>query len=255
MQLRNARRVLVTGATGFLGFRVLVALLEAGADVTALAQPDRQDQLASLQDRITIATADVWNRASLKGRARGQGAIIHLVGSPRADPTRGLTHNQLNLVPARHVIGMAISDGVPYVVLLSAVMRPGDLSGEYIRSKRDAEDYLQNSGVDWTIVRAPALFAPGRASGLGIMSRLGRLFPLGLLLDRFLPLSVDTAARGLAGMALNPRPFINQTVYAAQLRRVARQSQFRRPLLGTFRLSDADPEGLNEPPFGWLPPR
>ncbi len=50
--------------------------------------------------------------------------MIHLVGSMRAQPERGLTYHQLNLVSARNVISMAVSDGVPYFVLLSAAIEP-----------------------------------------------------------------------------------------------------------------------------------
>lgn len=254
MQARNNRKVLVTGATGFLGYRVVMALLELGADVTVLARPDRTELLSSLQNRITILNADVWNKASLKGRARGQGVILHLVGSPHADSSRGLTHHQLNLVPARHVIGMAISDGVPNIVLLSSAARPFDVSGEYIRSKRESEEYLQNSGVEWTIVRAPDVFLPKQSFSLRFISLIGRIFPLNLLFGNILPLPVDIAARGIASLALTPQAFQNRIIYARQLRKLARSQQNQRPLMGPVFNKSNDNDTINEPPFGWMPP-
>lgn len=254
---RETGRVLVTGGTGFLGFRVVAALVEAGATVTVMVRPGQEEKLQALGDRIQLSYADVWNKASLKGRARGHDVILHLVGSTRAEPERGLTYQQINLVSARNVTGMAVSDGVPRMILLSAVIRP--LIGEYIRSKREAEEYLRNSGLNWTIVRAPSLFAPsGRNLGLQILSFFGASFPFNLLANRILPLPVDIAARGMAQLALKPDAYEDRIIFARHLRQLAKGSKAtrqRRPLLQPQQRFDADPEGLDEPPFGWLPPR
>ncbi|MCB9435503.1 MAG: NAD(P)H-binding protein [Anaerolineales bacterium] len=253
MQVQRPKRILVTGGTGFLGFRVVMALLELEAEVTLIARPDRRDILAPLQGKVTITHADVWNRASLKGRARGHDSVVHLVGSTHTDPARGLTYNQINLVSARNVTAMTVSDGVPYMVLLSTIMRPLDLPGEYIRSKREAEDYLKNTGLDWTIVRAPALFSPRRHWGLRLASVFGALFPFNLLAGHLMPLSVDITARAIARMAVYPQVMRNRTVYAPQLRRVARQSRLRQPLARPI-FSAQGNEDIDEVPFGWLPP-
>ncbi|MBI5928442.1 MAG: NAD(P)H-binding protein [Chloroflexi bacterium] len=251
-------RVLVTGGTGFLGFRVVAALLEAGANVSVMVRPGQEEKLQALGDRIQLNYADVWNKASLKGRARGHSTIVHLVGSTRAEPERGLTYQQINLVSARNVTSMAVSDGVPRMILLSAVIRPLSLSGEYIRSKREAEEYLQNSGLNWTIVRAPSLFAPNtRNFGLQAFAFFGALFPFNLFSTRMLPLPVDIAARGIAQLALKPETHEDRIIYARQLRQLAKGSRAarqRRPLIQPQQRYDADPEGLDEPPFGWLPP-
>lgn len=257
MVANSIGRVLVTGGTGFIGYLVITALLEADADVTALVRPDDEKSLPP-DDRINITYADVWNRASLKGRARNHSVVIHLIGSTHHDPTRGLTHHQINLVSARHVTGMAVSDGVPYMILLSAAVRPGDLPGEYIRSKREAEDYLIHSGLDWTIVRAPALYpSESRNPFIRSLSLLGAIFPLSLLIGKVMPLSADMAARGISGLALNPSIFENRIIFANHLRSVAKlNGKNRQPLAKTIRRSghDDDPEGLEEPPFGWFPP-
>jgi uncharacterized protein YbjT (DUF2867 family) len=253
---RQSGRILVTGGTGFLGFRVVAALLEANADVTALVRPGQEEKLQVFGERLRIVYADVWNKGSLKGRARGYGVVIHLVGSTRAHPKRGFTYQQINLVSARNVTSMAVSDGVTRMILLSAVLRPLALAGDYILSKREAEDYLRNSGLDWTIVRASSLFAPSqRGMALRLISLGGAIFPLNLLFGKYLPLPVDVAARGIAQVALKPELHQNQVIFARQLRQLAKASRQRRPLAQPVRARDTDPEGLDEPPFGWLPPR
>ena len=152
MARRNWNRIFVTGGTSFLGLRVVAALIEQGADVTVLVRPENEDKLGALRRHVRLVSGNVWDRASLKGRSRGHGAVVHLVGSIHAQPERGLTFQQLNLVSARNAISMAVSDGVPYFVLLSAVAKPLGVSSEYIYSKREAEDYLRGSGLTWAIV-------------------------------------------------------------------------------------------------------
>lgn len=260
MPRRNWNKVFITGATSFVGLRVVSALVEAGADVTVLVQPDHEEKLGALRRHVRMVSGDVWTPASLKGRSRGHGVVIHLVGSIRAQPQRGLTFHQLNLVSARNVISMAVGDGVPYFVLLSAVYRPPGVSIEYLRSKREAEEYLQNSGLRWAIVRAPMLFDRAQYGGrfVAFLSAVGALPVLRVIFGRRAPLPVDIVARGIAQAALQLELPRNQRLYAGDLRRlgrVTRERQRGRRGSRTPRpqsLSGSLPE--DETPFGWLPP-
>ena len=252
--LQSNVKILVTGATGFLGYRVVIALLEAGVSVSVLVQPDRQESLAPLAEYVDFIEGDVWNKASLKGRARNHQVVVHLVGSHHIDPARGLTYNQINLVSARHVTAMAVSDGVPHMVLLSTIVRPLDLPGAYVRSKRDAESYLIASGLHWTVVRAPALYLPQQSSLLRLVALLGGLVPFRWLIGRYLPLSVNVAARGIAGVALNPMAYHQKTIYVSQLRRIARKLARQTPAIRPISSNSRYAEDV-ESPFGWMPPR
>jgi len=253
----RVERILVTGATGFLGFRVVLALLDADIAVTVITTPEQDGVLAPIADRLQILHADIWSRASLKGLSRGQDGIIHLVGSTKADPSRGLTYQQINLVSARNVIGMAISDGVLNCMLLSAAALPGMMPSQYIFSKREAEDYLLNSGLQPLIVRAPALFEPSINRPLLSVLELGAILPpTRWLISQYIPLPVDIAARGIAHLALNIHDYAGRIYYANDLRKLARRSSaspnaLRRQLVAPSR---SEGDMLEDVPFGWLPP-
>ncbi|NDJ79022.1 MAG: NAD(P)H-binding protein [Chloroflexi bacterium] len=259
MARRNWNRIFVTGGTSFVGLRVIAALVEEGADITVLVQPDSAEKLGPLRRHVRLEAGDVWNNASLKGRSRGYGAVIHLVGSTHAQPARGLTFQQLNLVPARNVIGMAVGDGVPYVVLLSAVSSPSGVSAEYLRSKREAEEYLRNSGLNWAIVRAPVLFDRRQRGGgfFILLSRVGALPFLRVFFGRKAPLPVDVASRAIARLALEPDFPRNQLLYAGNLRRLGRAKRNRQhqPKTTRSRRQRSAAASLEDDnvPFGWLP--
>ena len=258
MPRRNWNKVFVTGGTGFVGLRVLSALVEAGADVTALVHPDHEERLGILRRYVRVEHGDVWNAASLKGRARGHGVVVHMVGSLRAQPERGLTYRQLNLVSARNVVGMAVGDGVPYFVLLSAAHRPAGVPKEYLHSKREAEAYLQTSGLRWAIVRAPLIFDRAQPGGrfFAFLAWVGALPLLRVFFGRRTPLPVDVVARGMARLALQPELPADRLLYAGDLRRLGRVPRGWRPRVAVPRVralrTGEDDE--DDVPFGWLPP-
>lgn len=256
--VQSVKRVFVTGGTGFLGYRVIRALLDEGTDVTVLVQPGGEEKLGALRGRIQWVPGDVWNPGSLRGRARNHNVAIHLVGGVKPDPARGLTFRHLNFVSARNVAQMAVSDGVAHFILLSAsnpLFGIGGATG-YLESKREAESYLQKSGLTWTIVRAPPLYAPGegRNPAFLLISVLSHIPLLGLPFSPQAPLAVDTAARGIASLALSSDSSHDRLIQPRQLRRLGRSMERRlMPIPDPTDSSDEEP-GLDEPPFGWLPP-
>jgi uncharacterized protein YbjT (DUF2867 family) len=255
LQRVEQKRVMVTGATGFLGFRVAAALIEAGAQVSVLIQREQEEKIQALADKVKIFYGDLWNRGSLKGQGRGHHVLVHLVGSTRADPVRGMTFQQVNLVAARNAIGMAVSDGITHFALLSVAALPGMVPGEYIRSKREAEEYLIGSGLQAIIIRAPFLYIPSlRNPFISLEAGLGVLPPFRWLVGRYMPLSVDVTARGIAAAALNAPMFEDRILYAKDLRKLAR-SQGKRPisLRPAIVPRRQELDLLDETPFGWLP--
>ncbi len=175
-------RVLVTGGGTFLGNSIAAALLAEGAEVTLLVRPGAEDKLGSLAERARWYSANVWDSASLKGRARGHGVVIHTVGSLSADPAQGLTFQYLNFVSARNVANMCVNSGVPHMVLLSSVRAPW-INGQYIAAKREAETYIPRVGLRSTVIRAPISYLRGmrRRPFYGLMTLLGSIPPLSWL--------------------------------------------------------------------------
>lgn len=76
-QALAGRKVLVTGATGFLGSRLVEALADAGADVTAVARnPARAGRIA--RKGVRILQADLLRRREVEAAARGQEVVFSL---------------------------------------------------------------------------------------------------------------------------------------------------------------------------------
>jgi uncharacterized protein YbjT (DUF2867 family) len=255
------RRILVTGGGTFLGDNIAAALLAEGAEVTLLVRPGAEDNLGPLAQRTRWGTADIWNPASLRGRARGHASVIHTVGSMVADPALGLNHHWLNFVSARNVANMCVSDGVPHMLLMSTARAPW-VSAHYLRAKREAESYITRVGLNATIIRAPVAYQRGqrRHPFYWLMTLLGSTPIIAWFgFGRIAPIPVDMLARGVARITLDKNR--SRTIYyAADLRKrnTPREARGAAPILPDeesssrpvtpFQLLDEDT------PFGWTPP-
>jgi uncharacterized protein YbjT (DUF2867 family) len=238
MSKTRGNRVLVTGGDTFAGINITSALLADGAEVTLLIRDGNQTELGPLANRVTWHVANVWDAASLKGRARGHRAVIHTVGSMTDDPSRGLTFQRLNVTSARNVANMCVSDGVPHLVLMSAARAPW-VNGRYVQAKREAEQYVRRVGLRASLVRAPLVYTRGTPRPLfyRLMTLLGSVPPLSWTsLGNIVPMPVDMMARGVARLAFDP-PATQRIYRARDLRRLntadERRGQHRPPVNAT----------------------
>ncbi len=233
-------RVLVIGGGTFVGKQVAAALLAEGTAVTLVVRPGAVDKLGPLRDEVDWVEADVWNPASLKGRARRAHTVIHTVGGTKDDPATGLTFHYLNFMSLRNVTDMCISDGAPHLILISAASAPW-LPRPYLRSKREAENYLGRVGLRGTVVRAPLLYTRGKSRPLvyRLVSLTSKVTPF---FRRSAPLPTDVFARGVARLATGSADG-RRIYYAADLRRLNTREERR----GIPRTPNPSPVVIEEP--------
>lgn len=262
MTHEKQKRVLITGGGTFLGINLASALLSEGLEVSLIIRQGNEQRLGLLESRVRWSVADVWDIAALKGRSRGHGTVIHTVGSMVDDPSQGLTYQRLNVVSARNVANMCVSDGVPHFILLSAVNAPW-VNGKYVQAKRDAESYVRRIGLKTSIIRAPIAYVRGTNRPLfyRIMTLFGSIPPLSWThIGRIAPMPLDIMVRGIARIAKNP-PDNTKIYYSGHLRRLNKREELRGdvPAMQTFEAIEDTKipfETLDEDtPFGWVPPR
>lgn len=145
--------VAVTGATGFVGQAFLDAAETAGIEVRALTRrgmPRRRG--------VEWQRGDLHNRTTLAKLVERAEAVIHIAGVVNTpDPTGfhlGNVEGTLALVEA------AVAAGVPRLVFVSSLAAREPRLSAYGASKRKAEQVVAASGLDWTIVRPPAIYGP-----------------------------------------------------------------------------------------------
>jgi UDP-glucose 4-epimerase len=145
--------IAITGATGFVGQALLDAAETHGVEVRALtrrATPERPG--------VEWLRGDLHNRATLARLVERAEAVIHVAGVVNTpDPTGfhlGNVEGTLELVEA------AVAAGVPRLVFVSSLAAREPQLSAYGASKRKAEQLVAASGLDWTVVRPPAIYGP-----------------------------------------------------------------------------------------------
>lgn len=117
----SASRILVTGATGFLGANVVGALLQRGHEVVALVR-DPSSRLArklGSQPGVTLATGDVLDAASVEAAAAGCSAVLHCAGKVSRASEHASMMTQVNVEGVATVLAACERAGVRRAVLAS----------------------------------------------------------------------------------------------------------------------------------------
>lgn len=143
----------VTGGTGFVGQAVLDEAVRRGIAVRALA---RREQPA--RDGVEWVRGDLSDALALAQLFAGADAVLHVAGMVNA-PDFAAFH-ACNVAGTEAVIEAARDAGVARFVAVSSLAAREPALSAYGRSKRLAEEAVQTSGLDWTIVRPPAVYGP-----------------------------------------------------------------------------------------------
>jgi len=148
-------RVLVTGATGFIGGNVARKLIEAGFEVNALIRKG-SNTLNIKELPLNIFTGDLRNKASLKRAVKGCKGLFHIAASYSFWSSNPGEFYEINVEGTKNIIKAAVEEGVCRIVYTSSestikvagngrlgnedeLNNLNDLAGDYKKSKLMAE--------------------------------------------------------------------------------------------------------------------
>jgi len=164
---RKTRTLAVTGGTGFVGQHLLRMALAGGYDVRALTRGWKPPE-----DEISWVDGALDRPEALLKLCTGADAVIHIAGlisgSSKAFDT-------VNVGGTAAMIDAARKAGVRrFIHISSLAAREPELSN-YGRSKAKSERLVAASGLEWTIIRPPAVYGPGDRETLELfkMARRG----------------------------------------------------------------------------------
>jgi nucleoside-diphosphate-sugar epimerase len=189
----------VTGGTGFVGRRLLDQAVEGGHQVRALTRRPQDSR-----DGVEWVQGDLESREALERLVSGSDAVIHVAGVINAPDQAGFEAG--NVTGTLAMLAAATAAGTRRFVHVSSLAAREPKLSQYGASKARSEELVKGSGIDWVVVRPPAVYGPGDKETLELfkMARSGLILlpPKG----RLSLIHVDDLARLLLALAESRAP-------------------------------------------------
>lgn len=182
-------KILVTGATGYVGQNLVFRLLTLGHTVHVLCRQTPEEELFN-DSRIQIFSGDLLDRDSVHAAMEGCQQVYHVAAYARAWAKDPKTYYKVNVQGTLNVLDVALNVGVEKVIYTSTVatlatsngspanedsVRMHDFFTEYESSKFIAEEKVQqyvHKGLDISIVHPVRIYGPGKWTESNVISMM-----------------------------------------------------------------------------------
>lgn len=199
-------KVLLAGANGYIGTRLIPVLLEKGHTVVCLVRDKRRfHEQNDYSDRVTLLTGDLLKEGSIDTLPQDIDAAYYLVHSM----AQAADFADMEAMSA-HNFAQAISiTNCKQVIYLSGIVNDTGLS-EHLRSRRHVEDVLKGCKAAITVLRAAIIIGSG-SSSFEIIRDLTEKLPI-MTVPRWVntksqPIAIRDVLGYLEGVLLNEKAF------------------------------------------------
>ncbi|MCU4299088.1 SDR family oxidoreductase [Brevibacterium permense] len=159
-QTRTPRRVLVLGATGYIGGRLVPRLLQAGHEVrVGVRRPEKLKQVPWAAD-VDVRTLDLDTGHGLEGSLSGIDTVYYLVHSMGSDGDFEAAEARA----AKRFVRAAATAGIRRIVYLGGLHPEGRELSKHMRSRANVGRILLDSEVDAIVFNAGIIIGSGSAS-------------------------------------------------------------------------------------------
>ncbi len=186
----SLHRILITGATGFVGQALCQQLLGKGFDVQILLRDPEQFNRIPLQLGASYVLGSLEDELSLEAACSNRDTVIHLAGLAHVGKKQGKQAMEINFHGSSKLLDAAINCGVKRFVFLSSTLADAAEKGQgdvtaYGESKLQFERLLQSAAtqekIESVILRAVNVYGKGMKGNIAAMISMidrGRLPPL-----------------------------------------------------------------------------
>lgn len=192
-------RILVTGASGFIGRALVADLAGAGHSVRAAMRQPADVFPRSVE---VVAVSDLTRPVEWRALLKGIETVIHLAGIAHAGPEIAAeAYDRVNRLATAELANAASAIGIRHLVFVSSIRAqsgpssagvlretdPPSPTDAYGRSKLAAEDAVRAAGVPFTILRPVLIYGTGVKGNLARLMTLAQTpwpLPLGLCHNR-----------------------------------------------------------------------
>lgn len=234
-------RILLTGVTGYVGKRLLPALVEKGHDIVCcVREKNRLTIHKNLLEKVEIIEIDFLKDPEINKIPKNIDAAYYLIHSMAA------SSEKFDLLESKAAVNFKTymeSTGVKQVIYLSGISNENKLS-KHLASRRKVEDILKSENYGLTVLRAGIIVGSGSASFeiiRDIVEKLPMIIAPKWILTKTQPIAIRDVIGFLSGVLLHDR-CINKTfdiggpeilTYKDMMQQYAAQRKLKRPFYTT----------------------
>lgn len=199
-------RIVLLGATGFVGHHLLPKLAGGGHDCLALSRYPMACRELSLIPRVRLQQTDVYDAERLAEAFQGADAVVNMVGILNESGRNGKGFHKAHVELTERVIDACRTAGVGRLVQISA-LNAGKGKSHYLISKGEAEERIRAAtDIASTILQPSVIFGEGdsffnRFAGL---MKVAPVMPLACPDSRMQPVWVGDVAAAVAAVLPDP---------------------------------------------------
>jgi len=149
--------IFITGATGYIGQRLVPELLARGHAVRALVREGSERKLSA---GAVAVRGNPLDRTTFAAQVTEGDTFIQLVGVPHPSPKKAQQFRDIDLVSVTESTAVASAAKVAHFIYLS-VAQPAPIMRDYVDVRAAGERMLRESGIPSTFVRPWYVLGPG----------------------------------------------------------------------------------------------
>lgn len=154
------KSIAIIGGTGFVGCHLVEALHAVGHTTSLLVRAGSEDRVRRA-DGQRVTAGGLEDDDAIRAVLEGCDAVIYLVGILRENRSKGITFRRMQYDGVVRVADVAKASGILRFLLMSANGVESEAT-PYQQTKFDAERYVKDTGMQYTVLRPSVIFGDPR---------------------------------------------------------------------------------------------
>jgi nucleoside-diphosphate-sugar epimerase len=169
------KKILITGAAGFVGSNIIPILVQNGYKVTALVKND--NERAKLKNMpVNIVVGDLSEIGPWQNSLKGNTVIIHLAAEISSKDPQTFVKN--NVTATQNLIDAARKHGSKRIIHFSTAAVGSIREDPYSKTKKEQEVRVTKSGIEYFVLRPSMMYGPGDDKNVGWLIKTLKRMPI-----------------------------------------------------------------------------